>query len=109
MFESSSCELRAKCLTRRQSQRRDLARLLLAQEPRQLPAWLIFDVRQMISPLLLLAAPTFVLGLCYVIPTLTGWRSLAREWRAERLRNGRAALAHETAVDWIWRYHWVQV
>jgi hypothetical protein len=46
-----------KCLTRRQSQRRDLSRLVLvavlaisngaaAHESRQLPSWLIFDVRQ---------------------------------------------------------------
>src|ERR1044071_4524375 len=33
-----------KCLTRRQSQRRDLSRIVLAHAPRQLPSWLIFDV-----------------------------------------------------------------
>ena len=30
--------------TRRQSQRRDLSRIMLSHAPRQLPAWLIFDV-----------------------------------------------------------------
>ncbi len=30
--------------TRRQSQRRDLSRIVLAHAPRQLPSWLIFDV-----------------------------------------------------------------
>ncbi len=35
-----------KWLTRRQSQRRHPSRLLLAQESRRLPSWLIFDVRQ---------------------------------------------------------------
>ena len=31
-------------LTSRQSQRRDLSRIVLAHAPRQVPAWLIFDV-----------------------------------------------------------------
>ena len=39
--------LRACCgLTSRQSQRRDLSRIVLTHAPRQLPSWLIFNVRQ---------------------------------------------------------------
>ena len=36
----------AKRPTRRQSQRRDLSRIVLTHAPRQLPSWLIFDVGQ---------------------------------------------------------------
>src|SRR6266542_3157521 len=39
-------QLGEKCLTRRQSQRRDLSRVVLAHASRQLPSWLIFDVSQ---------------------------------------------------------------
>ena len=50
MCRDVACRARA-CLrknrpTRRQSQRRDLSRLVLTHESRQLPSWLIFDVRQ---------------------------------------------------------------
>src|SRR5262245_65111891 len=56
-FRSRSGGFREKGPTRRQSQRRDLSRLVLAHESRQLPSWLIFDVRQKMLMSLRISSP----------------------------------------------------
>ena len=45
-FSYLPCPLPEPRPTRRQSQRRDLSRVVLSHAPRQLPSWLIFDVRR---------------------------------------------------------------